>query len=233
MRPTIRWIAALALPFMLLTSSLVDAQKKPEKEKEKDLDKNTTKTVKAGSVTGKVVTVYEAKKMVRIQITFTTQTIDPGQVVALNRAKYDLANARDRQGAINAQNAIYQAQMNLYKFENKTQEMEINTTDEVVVRMLRPREAFDAKGKAKRLTKKELDELKGPDKKLPGYTAEFSDIAAGQFIQVTLVRKKGAVAPKPVKKGKGKDDIPDNDLLGDFTPKASLIVIVREPLPSK
>ena len=61
-----------------------------------------------------------------------------------------------------------------------------------------------------------------PDKKLPGYKAEFGDISTDQIIQVSLVHKR-AQRPEP-KKGKDKDDA-EADLLDDNKPHASLILI--------
>ena len=232
MRPTIRWIAALALPVMILTGALVEAQKKPNPDK--DVEKSTDKMIKVGVVTGKVMNVYEDKKKIRIQITYTTQTLDPGAVQRMAQARRDMAMARDRQAAYNAQNALAQAQRTMYKTESKTKEEEIQATDDVVVRMLKPKEEFDEKGKPKKYTKKEKAELKGTDKKLPGYQADFGDIATEQIISLTLVRKKGApVATRPVRPvRKGKDKEAADDLLADNAPQASLIVILREPAPS-
>src|SRR5438105_4531354 len=79
---------------------------------------------------------------------------------------------------------------------------------------------------------KDLDALRGPDKKLPGFMAEFSDVQQDQLIQVSLVRKKDA--PKVVvKPKKGKDKDADLDPLADNLPQVSMIVILREPPPGK
>ena len=56
----------------------------------------------------------------------------------------------------------------------------IQASEDVVVRMARPKDDFDEKGKPKKYTKKELAELRGTDKKLPGYKAEFGDISTDQ-----------------------------------------------------
>ncbi|HWG46263.1 MAG TPA: hypothetical protein VN688_26110 [Gemmataceae bacterium] len=101
--------------------------------------------------------------------------------------------------------------------------VEWQAIDDVKVRMLNPPPQFDDKGRIKRYTRKELRELKGEDKS-PGYPAEFSDLKPEQYVQVTLVKKKGAprVTPK-----RGKDA--DPDLLGDNLPRMSLIMIVAQP----
>jgi len=93
------------------------------------------------------------------------------------------------------------------------------STDDVKVRILKPPPAFDDKGNPKKYTRKELRELKG-DSKLPGYPAEFSDLKPGQYVQVTLVRKKG-VRRKP------KDAAVDPT--DEYYPHMSLIVIASDP----
>ena len=137
MRRTIRWIAALALPVLLLTGSLVEAQKKPNAEK--DLDKSTEKMVKAGMVNGKIMAVYEDKKKIRIQVSYPT--IDPEGVKRLYNARAAIAQARDANAMRSAQNSLAEAQRTMYKYENK--DIEIQAADDVVVRMLRPKEDFD------------------------------------------------------------------------------------------
>ena len=77
--------------------------------------------------------------------------------------------------------------------------------------------------------------MRGTDRKLPGYKAEFGDLSADQVLQCTIVRKKGDAPPKPaMPKAKGKKAKEDGeDALADDTPLASLIVIVVDPPPSK
>jgi hypothetical protein len=73
---------------------------------------------------------------------------------------------------------------------NNRQNMKVMTVDEVKVRTKNPPVAYDDKGNKKKYTQKELQELRGSDKKLPGYTAGFEDLKTNQYVQVTLVRKK-------------------------------------------
>lgn len=228
MRPMMRWIAALALPALLLTGSLVEAQKKADVDK--DTDKGGEKMIKVGSVAGKVMAVYEDKKKIRIQV--SVQVPNPAGMQAVYQAQMQMAQARNAASAYQAQIALAKAQQGLVKMENK--DIEIQATDDVVVRMARPKEDFDEKGKPKRYTKKELKELKGDDKKLPGYKADFGDISTDQIIQLTIVRKKGSSLPKTPRrvKAKDKDASAEADLLADNAPQASLIVILQEPRPA-
>ena len=111
--------------------------------------------------------------------------------------------------------------------------------EDVVVRAALPREEFDDKGKIKKLTKAELKEQKGPDPKMPGYNAEFSDLSTEQFVVLTIVRKKGAPKPKAKaklvlpKRGKAKDEMDGEvaDLLEDTTPQVSMVIFAQPPMP--
>ena len=229
MRPMTRWIAILALPILLLGGSYVEAQKKADPDK--DTEKGGEKLVKAGVVAGKVMAVYEDKKKIRIQV--AVQVPNPAGMQAVYQAQMQKARAKNPKEAYDAQMALMRAQQGMVKTENK--DIEIQATDDVVVRRYQPREEFDDKGKPKKYTKKEKLELKGPDKKLPGYTAEFGDISTDQMVQLTLVRKKGGPvvkAPRRVK-GKDKDANAEADLMAENGPMASLIFIVSEPRQGK
>ncbi len=102
----------------------------------------------------------------------------------------------------------------------KDQEVEWTAADDVKVRMANPPPQFDDKGRLKRYTAKELRELRGKEKYYP---AEFSDLKAGQIVQVTLLQKKAA--PRPPKRGKDAAGEPSADNL----PKISFILILVEP----
>ncbi len=248
MRRTLSLAAVLIVPLMLCTGDLANAQKSKDKMKDKDDDipKNTEKTVKAGSLVGRVVGIEEDKRKIRLSVSYPVTTIDQGQVQAvanaqnqMARAQYDLRVARDvnaanqaRQQMAQAQQQMAQAQARLYKTEMKTKDdIYVKAGDDVAVRTARPKEDFDDKGKIKKYTKAELKELKG-DGKLPGYKAEFGDLAVDQYVQITLVRKKGAPAPKPVPKKGKKDADAIGDAIGDDGQMASVILIVRQPAPS-
>jgi hypothetical protein len=224
MRHAISWMATLVLLFLLLAGPAV-AQKK---DKDKDIDKpNDAKMIKAGVLVGKVMNVYEEKRKIRLQI--SVPKLNPAGLVGLANAQRQMATAKTIQARIQAQRAMMQAQAGLYTMA--TQDVELTALDDVVVRMARPREEFDDKGKVKKLTKAELKELKG-DPKEPGYKAEFSDVSTEQIIQVHLVKKKGSDKPAPRPKKK-KDADEDVDVWADNLPQISRIMILREPAPSK
>jgi hypothetical protein len=244
MRHVLRWVAALVVPAMLLAGGPADAQKM-DKDKDKDKDVTTEKMIKAGVLVGKVTAVYEDKRTIRLQVAVSLTKLNPSGLQQLQQAQLDLVNARargDRNAMMSAQRSIVQAQGNLYSVEKRYQDVELQALDDAVVRTARPRGEFDEKGKLKKLTAKQLKELKGPDPKLPGYKAEFGDVATEQILQVTLVKKKqtGAAAkPKPsLKKPKGKKKDKDDeeeaavDVLADNLPQVSQIVILIDPPPT-
>jgi hypothetical protein len=243
MRFAVRWVTALVVPAMLLTGPLAQGQNKAKANKDKE-PANTEKMIKAGLLTGKIAAVYEDKRMVRLQV--PVPVLNPGALQSIQAAQIQMAQARlarDPVGMMQAQRSMILAQATLYT--TRMQDVELTVIDDVVVRTAKPRENFDEKGKIKRYTRAELKELKG-DPKLPGYKAEFGDVATDQVVQVTLVKKKAAPAPKPVAKpkpkpkakGKAKGNeeeaaAPPVDLLADNLPQVSMIVIVADPPPSR
>lgn len=113
-----------------------------------------------------------------------------------------------------------------YQVQYKTIPFEVEAVEDAVIRTIKPKEEFDEKGKVKKLTRKELKELKGPNPRMIGYKAEFGDIQTDQIIRVQLVRKRDAPRPK-LKRGKiDKDDL---DPLADNLPQVSQIVILFDP----
>jgi hypothetical protein len=228
MRQTFRWLVVLTLPFVLLLSAKVGAQGKKD-NKDKDLV-NSEKMIAAGVITGRVAAVYEEKRQIRLAI--QVPRLNPGALNSIQQAQAQMALARmrgDFNGVLNAQRQLAQAQATLYTMQ--WQDIELNTQDDMIVRMANPRPSFDDKGRLKKLTRAELKELKGDDPKLPGYKAEFSDIQTDQIVQVTLVRKKNpGPINKPVRKGKKDADAEVPDPLGDHLPLIKQILILHEPM---
>jgi hypothetical protein len=237
MRRIMAATAALMVPVLLATGPLLGAPK--DKDLDKDLDKNTEQTIRAGVLIGKVAAVYEEKRKIRLEVSVPIPKLNTAALNAISQAQMQLRQAaarRDAAGMRAAQAQMSAQQAQLYTVEMKKQDVELEIIDDVVVRTARPREEFDEKGKPKKLTKKELKELKGPDPKLPGYKAEFGDVQVEQLLKVYLVRKKDA--PKPVSRPKKKKDKDGDlgaelDLLADSQPKANMIVILLDPPPAK
>jgi len=70
--------------------------------------------------------------------------------------------------------------------------------------------------------------LKGPDKKLPGFPAEFDALATGEMVQVSLVRKKDAKPMNPNPGVPKPKDVVGEDALADHLPLVSMIVVVQQ-----
>jgi hypothetical protein len=231
-------LGGLALPAVGADKAKDKADAKSDaKQAEKGV--TTEKMYRAGQLAGKIVTVNESKKSIRLQVTLQYPKLNQGALNSLIQAQANMQQAalnRDYnarlQGMANAQRQMLQAQATLYTLETRTKDVELQTADEVKVRQAHPPEAFDDKGKPKKYASKELKELKGPDPKLPGYNAEFSDLREGQIVTVTLVKKKDApnkLPPRrPVKDPKDAKDV-DADLLLENLPHISMIVIVADP----
>jgi hypothetical protein len=225
-------IAAILLALFVLPAFVAadDKDKKdPAPDAKKDDTTNTEKTMKAGEAVGKLVEVNETAKSIKLEITIEYSKPNAGEINALAQAQINYANAvrnRDVNGALNAQRDMAYHAARTTSIEKKTQNVDITSTDDVKVRKNDPPTQFDDKGNIKKLTEKELKELKG-DSKLPGYPAEFSDLHTGDYVKVTLVKKKGThpEGPKP------KDADPDP--LGDNLPQASLILIYSPPPAGK
>ena len=85
-------------------------------------------------------------------------------------------------------------------------EFELQVDDEVKVRRQDPPIQYDDKGKLRKPTAEELKEFKGPDPKLPGYSAEYADLKNGQVVKVTLSKRKDDSTKKAVTDTSDKDD---------------------------
>jgi len=149
--------------------------------------------------------------------------------VELNpQAMQQMQQARMQGGKANPQQArmnLMKAQANLYK--QKMEDVEFLLKDDVKIRQLLPPESFDEKGNKKRLSAKELAELKGPEKNLPGYPADRSDLNGNTMVQVTFSSKLQKQVAKAGNSGlagiaAAKDD---PETARENRPRVSMIVI--------
>jgi hypothetical protein len=124
-------------------------------------------------------------------------------------------------------------QKDLFKVEKAHKDFDLEAVENVKVRMAELPREYDDKGYPKKYSDQELKERKGPDPKLPGYTAALEDVQVGQVVKLTLARKKPA--PKPADKDGDKDNDQDKDAMADARPEVTMIVILKEApdLPSK
>jgi hypothetical protein len=122
-----------------------------------------------------------------------------------------------------------------YRWVAKTSEIEFQHVEEPKVRTMVLPETYDEKGNIKKYTKKELEELKGKDKNLPGYESELEKLETGMEVKVVLApRKKSKPADKPAAaaekdvdkdadKGKNKDV--DDD--GEKKMQVKMIIVTK------
>lgn len=192
------------------------------KDLETDKDAAEKKELRKAKLTAEVMAVVEEKKSLRLKLTIPYLKINQGQLQNYYNAQTNLMRATNAQGVYSAQNSMAQAAAQIYQLDKVYKEVEWMASDEFKVRMRYPPPQFDEKGRPKRYTQKELRELRGNDK-LPFYPAEFSDIKAGQIVEVTLLQNK--TGRGPVKRGK---DVEGEAAL-DNLPKMSLIIILFDP----
>lgn len=230
MRQTPRRAALVLLGSLLAAGLAGDARAAKPKPPKLDANTNSEKMVRAGRVAGKILAVMESKKTIKIQVTMILPEITAGALNSYVQAQQAVAKANSYQELVSAQRQLAQAEANLVTYHRVTKDYELQATDEVKIRIPKPAEQFDDKGDVKKLTKKQLRELKG-DPKLPGYPGEFTHLREGQIVSVTLVRKKGVPArpTRPVRPRGKKDKLEDVDLLSENLPQASMIVVIAEP----
>jgi hypothetical protein len=117
--------------------------------------------------------------------------------------------------------AAQQGSNTSYRVNTTRQDYEFQNIEEVVVRTQVLPDQFDEKGNPKKYTKEELDELKGKDKKAPGYESSLDKLEAGQTLKVTLVTVK-----KKVDKEKDKDADKEKDT--EKKMQVKMIIITKE-----
>ncbi len=101
-----------------------------------------------------------------------------------------------------------------YQIKQSAQKIDLQVAEDVKVRTQQPPIALDDKGNPKKYSAAELKELRGPGN-LPGYTADFSDLRAGQIVEVYLARKrKNGMATDGKNKGQVNGEKPTGTING-------------------
>jgi hypothetical protein len=120
--------------------------------------------------------------------------------------------------AIRAALAAEKAAENL-KYITTYQDVDLHMGPDVKVRFAEPPQAFDEKGNVKVYTKEELEQLKGKDKKLPGYEGSLDKLQVGMKVKVTLVRAPKKDPPKDAPKDAPAKDAPAKEAAAKDAPK--------------
>ncbi len=204
--------------------------KKADPDKAMPADKNAPKTQKealdkmhvGGAITGKLTQWGASDKSFTVHVTLSHSEINPSEYKAmLDEQAYASDPRRSAQDRLQHLRNAADHQTKLYSAKKTEVDLHFMPAADMKVRTATPL-VFDDKGKPKKLTAKEKAELKGPDKTLPGYTADMTDIHQDSYVTVYIPKKKPSKTPAP------KDD----NSLADTTPEAIMILIVGE-MPAK
>jgi hypothetical protein len=213
MRPT-----SLLLSLLALASACIFVQadsKEPAKTyKEKLL--GSTQPFRA-----KVASVNPAKHIVTVEVKHKGKEPDPQRASELLNLKQQIINAqknRDFNGSFRLQAEYAKKQADVYKDEVET--IDLKPEEDTKLRTLQTPIVYDDKGKPRHLTDRERREYKGPDSRLPGYTADFDGFKTGQLVEIRMARKK----PADKTKAADQDDAAEKPL-----PKVAQILILKEP----
>jgi hypothetical protein len=117
-----------------------------------------------------------------------------------------------------------------FKYEKSKVTVEFQVAENAKIRTANLPETFDEKGNIKKYTAKEMADLKGKDKSLPGYESSLEKLEVGQTVKVTQ-----SIAPKSPAKGpaSSKEEMPSEDEVAlEKSKQVKLIVILTEAAPA-
>lgn len=83
------------------------------------------------------------------------------------------------------------------RFELQDKDISYEIGEDMLVRIENPPMAFDDKGRVKKYTAEELAELKGPDKKMWGYTADADALKPQLVLKLFLGKRKSTPKAEP------------------------------------
>lgn len=213
--------------------------------KKKDDDKSADKKEKitwGASFPGKLKEM-DASSQKNFTVEVQVPVPNPEGIAALTNAQADwqrrriqiLANRNPLQRAqqlaqLQRDMAVSMGRLQAGTIKYQGQEIRLRAAENIRVRTASFPAEYDDKGRLKRPTKEELKELKGPEN-LPGWTAEFESLRAGQYVQVFLARNQANPAPN-AKGAKGvlpkAPKLDDDASLDQQRPEVIMIVIVAE-----
>jgi serine/threonine protein kinase len=114
----------------------------------------------------------------------------------------------------------------LYSTHAPNQDLDLLADDDTMVRTVQPPMVRDDDGKLRPPTAKEREKLKGPDRTLPGYTAEFTALKPPQSVEVYIAR--GGLTKAPPRgtapPAAQNDDAPEGGAV-DHRPRVFMIVV--------
>jgi hypothetical protein len=260
MQRIVRLSGLLLIGLTLIVPSFAGDPKKDDKkpadpEKKKDAkgkdepakDKDEEKVVYGVHFTGRLTQLDpNSQKDFTVQVTTKVAELDQGQVNRMAdlqrqmlQQQQSAATARtlqQRQQALNQmqniQNQMLQARAAMYRYKDVNTDYKLRAGDKIKVRSVQPPVDYDEKGNLKKYTAEELKALRGTSG-LPGYTAEYDSLRAGQVVHVYLAKNahygKGGEKKGAEKKAKKVDELDDETAL-QARPEVVMIMIIQEPV---
>jgi hypothetical protein len=178
------------------------------------------------------------------QLMMKMQSLQARMQLAQAHLEFQLERAMTRQAVRIFNQAKYGPNTTL---ATAFKEFQMEAIDGIVVRRQNPPVEYDDKGNVKKFTKEELEQLKGKDKTLPGYTAAYEDLKAGQMLKVYVAKpksdKKDDKAENKANAADDKVEVAKKDdaaLPGSDLPQVRMILILadapdlsQDPMPQK
>jgi hypothetical protein len=188
-----RWLAGA-----LLLAAVGPAAAEDKKDaKPSDPKEAKEKLLSSGQLVGRVTTVDPDARTLTVQVTlryFVPNEDAVAQQADLRNQLADALQIEDPAERVQRVQEIRAAMLenaaNLLMPEEQQLDVPLTAAEEVQVRTAQPPPAFDDKGNPRKLSAKELKELRGTNPRLPGYKADFADFAEGQIVRVLAARKK-------------------------------------------
>lgn len=120
-----------------------------------------------------------------------------------------------------------------YLIKYTFKDFDLDFADKIAVRKIFLETGYDDKGNLIEYTKAKLAELRGPDSKLPGFTAKFDEVQTGMLAKLSLnpVKTPSKSSSQPSSAAKAKDEDPG---IGNVErPTIRLILLLQEAKDNK
>lgn len=225
MRRTSPWVGGLLVLALFLPAFAADEKQESTPQKEAPATASPKeKTPKPKPFTyglkfpAKLLRIESKQHTLTVEVKYKGSQVNTDAVRSLTNLRRQLIGNRDPNSIRNIYIEMAKNEQNLFKTE--TEKIELQPADDLKVRTRQLPLETDEKGKPRRLTEKEKRELKGPDPKLPGYTADFDSLKPDQQVEVYLEK-----SAKNMSQQKLKDLAAAKE-----KPKAVMIVILAEPM---
>jgi hypothetical protein len=211
MRTAVMLVGLLILTLTLGLAPAALGQKKPKEENANEADYKFLEKIK--SLEGEITTLEPSTRQLTLKVGYAY--LEPNPAYRPNKGANAAWTRRvnqcihDVQKALTIRNPTHRIQrlqelsvrMQVLQAQAPTgpppfrpamayKNVEAEAIDTVIVRRKDLPLEYDDKGNVKEYTEKEKKELRGPDPKLPGYTAKWEDVQSGQKVKLYLKTKK-------------------------------------------